>query len=67
MDFSVSCEPAVFSVAKQRENIPAKKQVPIAVAYKPTNPSAPPARGKLTIASMGTEPSNRWVYYLSGQ
>lgn len=65
-DFAITCEPAVFSVAKPRENVPAKKPIQVSVAYKPTDPAAPPANGKLTIASTGPEPS-RWVYYLSGQ
>jgi len=67
MDFSITCEPAVFSVAKPRESVPSKKPTQIAVSYKPADPAAPPATGKLTIASIGMEPTSRWVYYLQGQ
>ena len=59
------CEPAAFSVAKPRENVPPKKETPVAIAYKP-EPGAPPAKGKLTIASAGSDGS-RWTYYLHGE
>ena len=64
-DFVFTCEPAAFSVAKPRENVPAKKETPVAIAYKP-EPGAPPAKGKLTIASAGGDGS-RWTYYLHGE
>merc|ERR1712060_359754 len=64
MDFSITCEPSSFSVAKPRESVPSKKPATISVSYKPIDPASPPAMGKLTIASVGTgtEPSSRWVY-----
>ena len=64
-DFVFSCEPAAFSVAKPRENVAAKKETAVAIAYKP-EPGAPPAKGKLTIASAGGDGS-RWTYYLHGE
>ena len=63
-DFAIVAEPAgVFSVAKSREAVPAKKSIPIGVSYKPTEPGAE-ATGKLTVTAVGT--ATAWVYYLQG-
>ena len=64
-DFLFTCEPPVFTVAKPKENVPSKKPTPVAITYKPTDPAAPPATGKLTIASAAADGS-RWTYYLHG-
>lgn len=52
-------------MAKPRENVAAKKETPVAITYKP-EPGAPPAKGKLTIASTGSDAS-KWTYYLHGE
>ena len=64
-DFVFHCEPPTFSVATPRENVAAKKETPVAITYKP-EPGAPPAKGKLTIASTGSDAS-KWTYYLHGE
>jgi len=64
-DFTIACEPSVFSVAKPRETVPGKKPISVLVAYTP-DMGAPPAKGKLTISSLAGEPC-QWVYYLVGE
>jgi hydrocephalus-inducing protein len=65
VDFTMVCEPpALFTVAKPRENVPAKKSVPISVTYKPAEASGAAATGKLTVTSVATGTS--WTYYLQG-
>eukprot|EP00966_Prymnesium_polylepis_P047077 1090424-Prymnesium_polylepis.1 len=62
-DFAFACEPAVFTVAKPKENVPPKKAIQIGVTFKPDGASATP-NGKLTVS--GPDGFTQ-IYYLSGQ
>jgi len=61
-DFSFVCEPAVFTVAKPKENVPPKKAIQIGVTFKPDGVNATP-NGKLTVS--GPDGFTQ-IYYLSG-
>lgn len=80
VDFVFSCTPAnLFTLAKPKETIPAKKASNIAVSYKPEakpelgKPAAGEVRGQLTVLAnapanvTGSETPLRWVFYLRGE
>jgi hypothetical protein len=76
VEFVATCTPAnLFTVAKPRETIPAKKGSAITVAYKPdpTKPAGAPVQGQLTLvanapeSATGSEAPLRWVFYLRGE
>ena len=63
-DFSFVCDPpALFTVAKPKENIPGKKATAVAVTYKPDG-AAPKVSGKLTVS--GPDGFTQ-LYYLTGE
>jgi hypothetical protein len=75
-EFVSSCSPAhLFTVAKPKETIAAKKASSIAVAYKPEpgKPAGGEVRGQLTVvanapaSATGSDTPLRWIFYLRGE
>jgi hypothetical protein len=75
VEFIYTCTPAnLFTLAKPKETIPAKKASNIAVSYKPEagKPATAEVRGQLTVvanapaSATGSDTPLRWVFYLRG-
>ena len=63
-DFTFACEPADFTVAKPKENVPAKKATTVPVTYKPVDAAKPALNGKLTVSGPDGFTQS---YYLKGE
>jgi len=64
-DFTVVCDPpALFTVAKPKETVPAKSKISVPVTYKPATGASGKVSGKLTIS--GPEGFTQ-LYYLMGE
>jgi len=64
-DFSFVCDPpALFTVAKPKENVPPKKAIVVPVTYKPDGASSGKVSGKLTVS--GPDGFTQ-LYYLTGE
>ena len=64
-DFAFSCDPpSLFTVAKPKENVPAKKATSVPVTYKPDGSASGKVSGKLTVS--GPEGFTQ-LYYLTGE